>query len=97
MYMFSKVGTGKFIYKLIHVCDIDCVPALNTLNLSHNRLTDVESLEHLAKLHTVSVLDLAHNKIEDPKVIEVFEQMQNLVSLHPGTISSTCYVINCSI
>lgn len=80
----------------VHVCDVDCLPVLNTLNLSHNRLSDVESLEHLAKLHTVSVLDLAHNKIEDPKVIEVFEQMQNLVSLNPCTIYSTCYVINFS-
>lgn len=82
----SKIDNGlpsKFIFKFVHVCDVDCLPVLNTLNLSHNRLSDVESLEHLAKLHTVSVLDLAHNKIEDPKVIEVFEQMQNLVSLHP--------------
>lgn len=77
----SKIDNGKFIFKFVHVCDVDCLPVLNTLNLSHNRLSDVESLEHLAKLHTVSVLDLAHNKIEDPKVIEVFEQMQNLVSL----------------
>lgn len=88
----------QFLYNVhVHVCDVDCLPVLNTLNLSHNRLSDVESLEHLAKLHTVSVLDLAHNKIEDPKVIEVFEQMQNLVSLNPWTIYSTCYVINFSI
>lgn len=73
----------KFLYNVhVHDCDVDCLPVLNTLNLSHNRLSDVESLEHLAKLHTVSVLDLAHNKIEDPKVIEVFEQMQNLVSFN---------------
>lgn len=55
---------------------------MNTLNLSHNRLTDVASLEHLGELHTVSVLDLAHNRIEDPKAIDVFEKMQNLVRVN---------------
>lgn len=73
----------------------DCLPVLNTLNLSHNRLTDAESLEHVGKLHSVSVLDLAHNKIDDLKVIDVFEQMQNLVSDSTDVyIYILCYTCN---
>ncbi|XP_062592513.1 dynein axonemal assembly factor 1-like [Saccostrea cucullata] len=79
----QKLDTLNLSHNIIRkVENLDCIPALNTLNLSHNRLTDAESLEHLAKLHTVSVLDLAHNRIEDPKVIDVFEQMQNLKVLN---------------
>ncbi|XP_061177855.1 dynein axonemal assembly factor 1-like [Saccostrea echinata] len=79
----QKLDTLNLSHNIIRkVENLDCLPALNTLNLSHNRLTDANSLEHLAKLHTVSVLDLAHNRIEDPKVIDVFEQMQNLKVLN---------------
>ncbi|XP_078334928.1 dynein axonemal assembly factor 1-like [Crassostrea virginica] len=79
----QKLDTLNLSHNCIRkVENLDCLPVLNTLNLSHNRLTDAESLEHVGKLHSVSVLDLAHNKIDDPKVIDVFEQMQNLKVLN---------------
>ena len=56
------------------------LPVLHTLQISHNKLTDAESIEHLAQCDELGVLDLSHNKIDDPKVIDVFERMKGLVS-----------------
>jgi len=58
-----------------------CLPVLNTLNISHNRLKTVESIEHVTECEYLSVLDLSHNDLEDPKVIDVLAEMKSLVSL----------------
>ncbi len=56
------------------------LPKLNSLYLSHNKLQSVEDIEHLKECNTLSVVDLSHNCIEDPDAVQVFSQMQNIVS-----------------
>ena len=67
----------KMLVKIVIISA--CLPALNTLQMSHNRLTDAPSLEELIGCDYLSVLDLSHNKIDDPEVMDVFEKMKNLV------------------
>lgn len=40
----------------------------------------MEDIEHLKECHSLSVVELSHNCIEDPDVVQVFSQMQNIVS-----------------
>jgi len=56
------------------------LPKLNSLYLSHNKLQTVEDIEHLKECKNLSVVDLSHNFIEDPDAVQVFSQMQNIVS-----------------
>jgi len=48
--------------------------------LSHNKLEKVEDIEHLKECKSLSVVDLSHNCIEDPDAVQVFSQMQSIVS-----------------
>jgi dynein assembly factor 1 len=57
------------------------LPKLNSLYLSHNKLQSVEDIEHLKDCQSLSVVDLSHNLIEDPDVVQVFSQMQSVVSI----------------
>jgi dynein assembly factor 1 len=57
------------------------LPKLNSLYLSHNKLQSVEDIEHLKDCQSLSVVDLSHNLIEDPGVVQVFSQMQSVVSI----------------
>ena len=59
---------------------IACLPKLSSLQISHNKLTDAESLEHLVDCEYLSVVDLSHNKIDDPNIVDVFARMKTLVS-----------------
>jgi len=56
------------------------LPKLNSLYLSHNKLEKVEDIEHLKECQSLSVVDLSHNCIEDPDAVQVFSQMQSIVS-----------------
>nr|XP_039263802.1 dynein assembly factor 1, axonemal-like [Styela clava] len=58
--------------------NLSCLPLLETLQVAHNRLTTIDTLQHLVDCPAISVLDLSHNKISDPAVIDIFEQMLNL-------------------
>lgn len=57
-----------------------CLKVLHTLQISHNKLSSVESVSHLAECESISVLDLSHNKLEDPAIIDVLAKMPQLVS-----------------
>ena len=57
-----------------------CLPELHTLQISHNRLSTADDLEHLTECHDISVLDLSHNKLNDPKILDIFERMSGLVN-----------------
>ena len=65
-----------------------CLPVLNTLNASHNKLQKAEDIEELTKCPNLSIVDLSHNKLDDPKILDVFMNMKNLVSLKD--IDGTC-------
>ncbi|XP_015766609.1 PREDICTED: dynein assembly factor 1, axonemal-like, partial [Acropora digitifera] len=54
------------------------IPKLNTLQISHNRLSTADDVQHLSQCRNLSVLDVSHNRIEDPEVLEVFASMENL-------------------
>jgi dynein assembly factor 1 len=56
------------------------LPKLNSLYLSHNKLESVGDIEHLKECKSLSVVDLSHNFIEDPDAVQVFSQMENIVS-----------------
>ena len=56
------------------------LPRLNSIYLSHNKLETIEDIEHLKECKSLSVVDLSHNHIEEPDSIQVFSQMQNVVS-----------------
>ena len=62
------------------------LPKLSTLQITHNRLTDAESIEHLKKCETLRVLDLSHNKLDDPSILDVFVAMKTLVSVICGFV-----------
>ena len=57
-----------------------CLPKLSTLQITHNRLTDAESVRHLIECESIRVVDLSHNKLDDPEVVDIFASMKNLVS-----------------
>lgn len=69
----------------MHSCFLGALPKLNSLYLSHNKLESVEDIEHLKECHSLSVVDLSHNFIDDPDAVQIFSQMQNVVS--DGTMS----------
>lgn len=63
---------------MIENCGTNILPELNTLNLSHNSLKTIESLENLIECKTVSVLDLSYNRIDDILIVRVLAQMPEL-------------------
>lgn len=44
---------------------------LNSLTLSHNKLSTANDIAHLADCKTLSVLDLSYNYLDDPDIVEV--------------------------
>lgn len=44
---------------------------LNSLTISHNKLSTVNDIAHLAACKTLSVVDLSYNYLEDPGIVEV--------------------------
>lgn len=57
-----------------------CLPQLSTLQITHNKLSTLESVIHLKDCLAISVLDLSHNRLEQPEIIEeVFAKMPALV------------------
>ena len=76
---------GRRQYRTFPVI-VGCLPALHSLQISHNKLKRAEDIDHLIQCTTVSVVDLSHNKLDDERVVEVFESMAHLVSIenyHP--------------
>ena len=60
------------------VSHVSHLKRLNTLQVAHNRLTDLADVEHLAECKTIGVLDISNNKLEDPAVVDVLAKMDNL-------------------
>merc|ERR1712142_471800 len=56
--------------------NLDCLEHLETLHIGKNCLSTYDSLSHLIQLKKLSVLSLQNNRIEDPKVAEIFYQME---------------------
>jgi hypothetical protein len=73
----TLVLSHNYIKKLEN-CDASVLPVLNTLNISHNLLRDVESLEILKNCENLSILDLSFNKIDDMMVVKVLGEMPTL-------------------
>lgn len=63
---------------MIEQCDSMILPVLNTLNLSHNTLSSIDTLKELVNCKAVSILDLSHNRIDDILVVKIFAQMPEL-------------------
>jgi dynein assembly factor 1 len=66
---------------VILLCLSACLPVLNTLQITHNKLSTAADLEHLTECPNLSVIDLSHNKIDDPEVVDVFARMKCLVRI----------------
>ena len=62
----------------MHPLPTGSLPSLHTLNVSHNRLRDVEELQELEHCAHLGVLDISHNSIEDPAVLGVLGRMPTL-------------------
>ena len=58
-----------------------CLPDLGTLQISHNKLIKADDIRHLTLCSKISVLDISHNKLDDPDIVEVFSNMESLVSM----------------
>ena len=55
---------------------------LTGLNLAHNSLTSYESIQQVLEAPTIQTLDLQNNKINDPKVVDLFEKLEDLRVLY---------------
>lgn len=64
--------------KTLDNCCSKVLPVLNTLNISHNQLRDVEGLDILKRCENISILDLSFNKIDDIMVVKVLSEMPSL-------------------
>jgi len=64
--------------KTLENCCADTLPVLNTLNISHNQLRDIEGLEVLKRCENLSILDLSFNKIDDLMVVKILSEMPAL-------------------
>jgi len=52
-------------------CSTGILPALNTLQISHNKLTTIEDIVNLADCVELKIVDLLYNNLSNPKIIEV--------------------------
>lgn len=64
--------------KSLENCGSQVLPVLNTLNISHNQLRNIEGLEVLKHCENLSILDLSFNKIDDMMVIKILSEMPSL-------------------
>lgn len=64
--------------KELENCCAKTLPLLNTLNISHNQLKNIEGLEVLKRCDHLSILDLSFNKIEDVMIVKVLSEMPSL-------------------
>lgn len=64
--------------KELENCCAETLPLLNTLNISHNQLKNIEGLEILKRCDHLSILDLSFNKIEDIMIVKVLSEMPSL-------------------
>jgi len=49
----------------------DRLPKLNSLQITHNLLENIEDIEHLKYCDSLSVVDLSNNRLKDDNFIEV--------------------------
>lgn len=64
--------------KELENCGSNTLPVLNTLNISHNQLRNIDGLEILKTCKHLSILDLSFNKIEDIMIIKILSEMPAL-------------------
>lgn len=70
----TLVLSHNYIKSLENCCS-KVLPVLNTLNVSHNQLRDIESLDILKRCGNISILDLSFNKLDDLNVVKVLGAM----------------------
>lgn len=63
----SALGIFLSLYMLL----AGSLPALHTLNISHNRLQSADDIRELSKCHSLAVMDLSYNQLGDPEIIQV--------------------------
>lgn len=59
-------------------CRAAILPALTSLDLSHNYLRSADQLAELQDCDALSVLDLSHNRIDDELVVKLLAAMSSL-------------------
>lgn len=64
--------------KTLENCCSSVLPVLNTFNISHNQLRNIDDLDILKRCENVSILDLSFNKIDDINAVKVLGEMPNL-------------------
>jgi dynein assembly factor 1, axonemal len=70
----TLVLSHNYIKSLENCCS-NSLPVLNTFNISHNQLRDIEGLEILKRCDNISILDLSFNKIDDINLVKVLGAM----------------------
>ncbi|KAH9510118.1 hypothetical protein Btru_043511 [Bulinus truncatus] len=68
---------GAHLFNRLYIF-LACLPVLNTLNISHNKLQTAEDIAELTNCPNLSILDISHNRIDDPNAIDVLMNMKNL-------------------
>ncbi|KAE9544160.1 hypothetical protein AGLY_001339 [Aphis glycines] len=54
------------------------VKDLNSLIISHNKLSSANDISHLVNCKTLSILDLSYNYLDDPEIVDIFTNMESL-------------------
>lgn len=73
----TLVLSHNYIKELENCCS-KVLPVLNTLNISHNQLRNIDGLAILKRCNNLSILDLSFNKIEDMMIVKVLADMPSL-------------------
>lgn len=47
------------------------LPELNSLIITHNKLSTANDIVHLADCKTLSIVDLSYNYLDDPEIVDV--------------------------
>lgn len=50
---------------------LDTLQALNSLIISHNKLSTANDISHLANCKTLSIVDLSYNYLDDSEIVDV--------------------------
>jgi Leucine Rich Repeat. len=69
IYRINDSALGIFVY--LNMLLAGSLPALHTLNISHNRLQSADDIRELSNCHSLAIVDLSYNQLGDPEIIQV--------------------------
>ncbi|KAL5235914.1 hypothetical protein ACI65C_003324 [Semiaphis heraclei] len=72
LYLIPSLNDVLYLHFKDHLQD------LNSLIMSHNKLSKASDIAHLVNCKSLSVLDLSFNHLDDPEIIDVFTNMESL-------------------